>query len=102
MFGYLILSRYSSVRRAGKGAPISGRTGTGNYPGGARVANRGWKRPFDEPIPLPRAGRQLATLEDAGTYRALNRHVKRVLNPSCKDHHRETNDVRFRFCCGVA
>ena len=28
---------------------------------------RGWKRPFDDPIPLPR-GRQLVTLEDAGTY----------------------------------
>jgi hypothetical protein len=27
----------------------------------------GWKRPFDEPIPLPR-GRQLVTLEDAGNY----------------------------------
>src|SRR5260370_34564424 len=26
----------------------------------------GWKRPFDHPIPLPR-GRQLVTLEDAGT-----------------------------------
>ncbi len=26
-----------------------------------------WKRPFDDPIPLPR-GRQLVTLEDAGTY----------------------------------
>jgi len=32
-----------------------------------RPANRGWKRPFDEPIPLPR-GRQLVTLEDAGNY----------------------------------
>ena len=31
------------------------------------MANRGWKRPFDDPIPLPR-GRQLVTLEDAGTY----------------------------------
>jgi hypothetical protein len=31
------------------------------------VADRGWKRAFDEPIPLPR-GRQLITLEDAGTY----------------------------------
>jgi hypothetical protein len=31
------------------------------------VASRGWKRRFDEPIPLPR-GRQLVTLEDAGTY----------------------------------
>jgi hypothetical protein len=27
----------------------------------------GWKRRFDEPIPLPR-GRQLVTLEDAGNY----------------------------------
>jgi hypothetical protein len=27
----------------------------------------GWKRPFDDPIPLPR-GRQLVTLNDAGTY----------------------------------
>jgi hypothetical protein len=31
------------------------------------VANRGWKRRFDEPIPLPR-GRYLVTLEDAGKY----------------------------------
>lgn len=30
-------------------------------------ASRGWKRPFDEPIPAPR-GRQLVTLEDAGHY----------------------------------
>jgi hypothetical protein len=27
----------------------------------------GWKRPFEDPIPLPRGGR-LVTLEDAGTY----------------------------------
>ena len=26
-----------------------------------------WKRPFDDPIPLP-CGRQLVTLQDAGTY----------------------------------
>jgi hypothetical protein len=32
---------------------------------GAPVADRGWKRHFDEPIPLPR-GRELVTLEDAG------------------------------------
>src|SRR6266481_1804081 len=32
-----------------------------------RPAHRGWQRPFDEPIPLPR-GRQLVTLEDAGKY----------------------------------
>jgi hypothetical protein len=33
---------------------------------GAR-GGRGWKRAFDNPIPLPR-GRQLVTLEDAGNY----------------------------------
>jgi hypothetical protein len=31
------------------------------------VADRGWKRRFDEPIPLPR-GRQFVTLQDAGNY----------------------------------
>ena len=32
------------------------------------MADRGWKRRFeDDPIPLPR-GRQLVTLEDAGKY----------------------------------
>jgi hypothetical protein len=31
------------------------------------VADRGWKRPFDDPIPLP-GGRQLVTLEDAAAY----------------------------------
>ncbi len=30
-------------------------------------ADRGWKRSFDDPIPLPR-GRALVTLEDAGNY----------------------------------
>jgi hypothetical protein len=34
---------------------------------GPPVADRGWKRSFDDPIPLPR-GRQLVTLEDAGNY----------------------------------
>jgi hypothetical protein len=33
----------------------------------ADIAERGWKRPFDNPIPLPR-GRQLVTLRDAGNY----------------------------------
>jgi hypothetical protein len=32
-----------------------------------RSAPKGWKRPFDDPIVLPR-GRQLVTLEDAGTF----------------------------------
>ena len=31
------------------------------------MADRGWKRRFDDPIPLPR-GRQFVTLEDAGNY----------------------------------
>jgi hypothetical protein len=31
------------------------------------LADRGWKRPFDDPIPLLR-GRHLVTLEDAGSY----------------------------------
>jgi hypothetical protein len=31
------------------------------------MARRGWKRPFDDPIPVPR-GRQLVTLEDAAKY----------------------------------
>ena len=31
------------------------------------LADRGWKRAFDEPIPLP-DGRELVTLKDAGTY----------------------------------
>jgi hypothetical protein len=31
------------------------------------MPDRGWKRAFDEPIPLPR-GRELVTLEDAGHY----------------------------------
>ena len=31
------------------------------------VTDRGWKRPFDDPISLPR-GRQLVTLEDAAAY----------------------------------
>jgi len=33
----------------------------------SRSSPKGWKRPFDDPIPLPRGG-QLVTLEDAGTY----------------------------------
>jgi hypothetical protein len=31
------------------------------------VADRGWKRAFDEPVPLPR-GRRLVTLEEAGNH----------------------------------
>ena len=31
------------------------------------MADRGWQRPFEDPIPLP-GGRQLVTLQDAGTY----------------------------------
>jgi hypothetical protein len=35
--------------------------------GSGMKAGRGWKRPFDDPVPLPR-GRQLLTLQDAGNY----------------------------------
>jgi hypothetical protein len=31
------------------------------------LADPGWKRPFDDPIPLP-GGRQIVTLEDAARY----------------------------------
>jgi hypothetical protein len=31
------------------------------------ISDRGWKRKFEDPIPLPR-GRQLVTLQDAGNY----------------------------------
>jgi hypothetical protein len=31
------------------------------------MADKGWHRAFDDPIPLPR-GRQLVTLEDAGKF----------------------------------
>jgi hypothetical protein len=34
---------------------------------GNRVPDRGWKRAFEDPIILPN-GRELVTLEDAGTY----------------------------------
>ena len=33
----------------------------------ADIAERGWKRPFDDRIPLPGGGK-LVTLRDAGTY----------------------------------
>ena len=31
------------------------------------MADHGWKRPFDDPIPLPRGGK-LVTLQDAASY----------------------------------
>jgi hypothetical protein len=31
------------------------------------VTDRGWKRPFDEPVPLPGGG-PLVSLQDAGSY----------------------------------
>jgi hypothetical protein len=34
---------------------------------GNRVPDRGWKRAFDDPIPVPHGG-ELVTLEDAGNY----------------------------------
>jgi hypothetical protein len=38
-----------------------------NKSGRSVTADRGWQRPFEDPIPLPR-GRQLVTLRDAGNY----------------------------------
>jgi hypothetical protein len=38
-----------------------------NASGAPALADRGWKRAFDEPIPLPR-GRELVTLKDAGIH----------------------------------
>jgi hypothetical protein len=35
--------------------------------GGLMKSPQGWKRPFDDPIPLPR-GRHLVTLKDAAEY----------------------------------
>jgi hypothetical protein len=32
------------------------------------MVDPGWKRPFDDPIPLPNGRRPLVTLEDAGNY----------------------------------
>jgi hypothetical protein len=46
---------------------MSGPIGIGNYRDGARVAERGWKRRFDEPIPTPK-GKPLVTLKDAAAY----------------------------------
>lgn len=40
------------------------------------LPEKGWKRPFDDPIPLPR-GRQLVTLADAGNY---------IAGPPRKEH----------------
>jgi hypothetical protein len=46
-------------RRRGSGPNSTRRDGV--------ISGRGWKRRFDEPIPLPRS-RQLVTLQDAGKY----------------------------------
>jgi hypothetical protein len=46
-------------RRRGSGPNSTRRDGV--------ISDRGWKRSFDDPIPLPR-GRQLVTLQDAGSY----------------------------------
>ena len=57
------------------------------------MPGKGWKRPFDDPIPLP-DGRQLVTIEDAGNYitklgvmKATNRGHVRTFDPDRKDPH---------------
>jgi hypothetical protein len=54
-------SRIASVQKRTTG-PIQ--TGPLLSCKGTTVAKRGWQRPFEDPIPLPR-GRQLVTLKDA-------------------------------------
>jgi len=43
------------------------------------TADRGWKRPFDETIPLPR-GRQLVTFVGAATRRNFRREKRTALS----------------------
>jgi hypothetical protein len=40
---------------------------------------KGWKRPFDDPVPLP-GGRLLVTLEDAGDYISSLPKAEQALN----------------------
>src|SRR6266446_10278829 len=60
--------KHDAVSTTGQPRSIDALIGTsGCHLTGALVADRSWKRRFDDPIPLPR-GRQLITLEDAGKY----------------------------------
>jgi hypothetical protein len=60
--------RNGAIRRLGRLKNIVGSIDTSAcHRIGALVPDRGWKRPFDDPIPLPR-GRRLVTLQDAGNY----------------------------------
>jgi hypothetical protein len=64
--------RHGAIRRLGRLRSIAALIGMSacrriGSRHGPPVADRGWKRPFDDPIPLPRS-RQLVTLEDAGNY----------------------------------
>jgi hypothetical protein len=61
--GFPISSRGLPVRLAAGAARMCGPTGNRLK----RMPDKGWRRRFDEPIPLPR-GRQLVTLKDAGNY----------------------------------
>ncbi len=62
--------RHGAISGTGRPRSIAALIGTnGCRPtanrNGMRMAERGWKRRFDDPVPLPR-GRSLVTLEDAG------------------------------------
>jgi hypothetical protein len=48
------------------------------------VPDRGWKRAFDDPIPLPRGG-ELATFEDTGNY--ITKLPKAEHEAPCTDRH---------------
>jgi hypothetical protein len=59
--------RTGRPRSIGASIGMNGCRRIGSRHVGPPVADRGWKRSFDDEIPLPR-GRQLVTLEDAGNY----------------------------------
>jgi hypothetical protein len=67
--GYPIWSLCSPASLAAPKVRTRGRTSIGlnSTKRAGAISGKGWKRPFDEPIPLPRGG-PLVTLEDAGTY----------------------------------
>lgn len=67
------VSRHGAISAIGRRrstaalALASGCRRTGNRRARQPVSERGWKRPFDDPVPLPR-GRRLVTLQDAAEY----------------------------------
>jgi hypothetical protein len=61
------LTGIGPLRNIAASIGMSGCHLTGNRCNGALVANRGWKRSFDDPIATPK-GKTLRTLKDAAAY----------------------------------